>query len=473
VAIDENQVEKIVREVVNNLFVSSGTSSLKTPAALAVSQDGLFDKIDDAIKAAKDAQKKFIGMGKDIRFKIIGEVRKASLAEKERIARLTVEETKLGRVDDKIIKIEVAALYSPGPEVLEATTYSNEKGIITIEGAPFGVVGAIAPMTNPAPTIINNTISIISAGNSIVYLPHPSAHNVTIEMFKIVHKAIVDAGGPPNLITAAKQSKIENAATVFKSPDIDLLCVTGGPGIVRLAMKSGKRALGAGPGNPPVIVDDTANIDKAADDIVFGASFDNNILCNEEKICIAMRSVLDRLLEAFTRYKTVVLDREQAEKVTKVVVDEKGEIVKNYIGKDCDKILKDAGISVGSDIRLAVFVTEEDHPIVQHEQLMPILPIVVVDSFEEALGIAVRVEHDFKHTAVIHSNNIERITRFSQEINTSYVVVNGPSQAVAAEAYRGGTAWTIAGATGEGGADPRTFTRQRRLVVSDGMNFVR
>ena len=473
-AIDENQVERIVQEVVNKLFASSGTSTLKTPTATKPgTSDGLFDKIDDAIIAAKEAQKRFINMGRDIRFKIVAEIRKAALAEKEKLAGLAVEETKLGRVEDKIIKLEVAALYSPGPEVLKATTYSNEKGTVTVEGAPFGVIGAITPMTNPAPTIVNNTISMVSAGNSIVYLPHPAAHRVTLECFKIVHNAIVNAGGPPNLITAAKESKIENAASVFKSPDVDLLSVTGGPGIVRLAMKSGKRVLGAGPGNPPVVVDDTADIEKAADDIVFGASFDNNILCNEEKVCIVMRSVLDRLLEAFTRYKTVVLNEEQAAKVTGIIVDEKGEIVKNYIGKDCDKILKDAGINVDPDTRLAVFITSMDHPVVQHEQLMPVLPIVPVDSFEEAVSVALNVEHNFKHTAVIHSNNIKRITKFSQDINTTYVIINGPSQALAAEAYRGGTTWTIAGATGEGVTTPETFTRERRLVVSGGMNFVK
>ena len=471
-AIDESQVEKIVREVVNNLFTSAGTSTFKTGPVSTISSDGLFDSVEDAIKAAEAAQKKYVELGRDIRFKIVEAIRKASLEQNEKLAKMTVEETKLGRVEDKIKKNEVGALFTPGPEDLEIRTYSNEKGIVTIEGAPFGVIGAITPMTNPVPTIINNTICMISAGNAVVYLPHPSAHKCTLEIFKIVHSAIVAAGGPPNLITAAKQSKIENAAAVFKSPDIDLIVVTGGPGIVRLAMKSGKRVMGAGPGNPPVVVDDTADIEKAAADIVTGASFDNNILCNEEKICIVMSSVLDRLLAAFQKNKAVVLSEEQAQKVAATVVKD-GEIVKGYMGKDCDVILKAAGIAVDPSIRLAVFITGEDHPIVQHEQLMPVLPIVVVDSFDEAVGVAVRVEHDFKHTAIIHSNNIGRITKFAQAINTTFVVVNGPSQALAGEVYKGGTTWTIAGATGEGVTSPRTFVRERRLVVNGGMNFVK
>jgi len=472
VAIDNSQVEKIVREVVNNLFAASGTSTLKTSFVQATSAGGLFDRIDDAIMAAKAAQKKFVDMGKDARFSIVDNIKQASLAQKERLAVMAVEETKMGRVEDKIKKNEVSALLTPGPEDLEIRTYSNENGVITVEGAPFGVIGAITPMTNPVPTIINNTIAMISAGNAVVYLPHPGAHNCTIEIFRIVHDAIVGAGGPPNLITAAKISKIENAATVFKSPDIDLVVVTGGPGIVRLAMKSGKRVMGAGPGNPPVVVDDTADLLKAAADIVTGASFDNNLLCDEEKICIVLRSVLDGLLSAFSKSNAVVLNDEQAQRVANVVVKD-GEIVKGYMGKDCDIILKEAGITVDPATRLAVFMAKEDHPIVQHEQLMPVLPIVAVDSFDEAVNVALRVEHNFKHTSIIHSNNIERITKFAQVLNTTYVVVNGPSQALAGELYRGGTSWTIAGATGEGGTSPRTFTRERRLVVSGGMNFVR
>jgi propionaldehyde dehydrogenase len=472
VAIDESQIEKIVREVVNNLLASSGTSTLKAKPVSQEAVDGLFDRIEDAITAAKKAQAKFIDMGREIRFKTVDAIRKASLADNERLARMAVEETKLGRVEDKMKKNEVAALFTPGPEDVEIKTFSDEKGIVTVQGAPFGVIAAITPMTNPVPTIINNTICMISAGNSVVFLPHPSAHNVNLEIFKIVHRAIVYSGGPPNLITAAKQSKIENTSVVFKSPDIDLLVVTGGPGIVRLSMKSGKRAIGAGPGNPPVIVDDTADIEKAAADIAFGASFDNNILCNEEKICIVMRSVLEKLLAAFSRNNTVVLSDEQAQRVTNLVVKE-GEIVKSYIGKNCDIILKDAGINVDPNIRLAVFITKEDHPIVQHEQLMPVLPIIVVDRFDEAINVAVRVEHGFRHTAMIHSNDIGRITKFGQAINTTAFVVNGPSQSVAADVFKGGTAWTVAGATGEGNANPSTFTRQRRVIVNNAMNFVR
>ncbi len=471
-AVDESQVEQIVREVVNNLFASVGTSTLKTVPVSSSTGDGIFESIEDAIKAAKDAQKKYVELGRDIRFKIVDAIRQAALANKERLAKMGVEETKMGRYEDKIVKNEIAALFTPGPEYLEITTYSNEKGVVTIEGAPFGVIGAISPMTNPVPTIINNTICMISAGNSVVYLPHPSAHNVTLDIFRIVHNAIVSAGGPPNLITAAKQSKIENAASVFKSPDISLIVVTGGPGVVRLAMKSGKRVMGAGPGNPPVIVDDTANVEKAAADIIFGASFDNNILCNEEKICITTRNVIDKLLAAFSRSNAVVLNEEQAAKVVNLVVKE-GEIVKSYMGKNCDVILRDAGITVDPSTRLAVFVAGEDHPMVQHEQLMPVLPVVVVDTFEEAVNVAVRVEHNFKHTSVIHSNNIDRITRFAQTINTTFTVVNGPSSALAAEAYKGGTTWTIAGATGEGVTTPRSFVRERRLVINGGMNFVK
>lgn len=469
--VDKSQVEQIVREVVGNLFASGKMTPPSSPLPSA-GANGLFSSIEDAIKAAKVAQRTYAGLGRDIRYKIVDAIRKASLANKERLAKLTVEETKLGRVEDKIKKNEVAALYTPGPEYLEIKTYSDDTGIVQIQGAPFGVIGAITPMTNPVPTIINNTICMISAGNAIVYLPHPSAHNCTLEIFKIVHEAIVASGGPANLITAASQSKIENAASVFKSPDIDLIVVTGGPGIVRLAMKSGKRVLGAGPGNPPVVVDDTADTAKAARDIIEGASFDNNILCNEEKVCIVQRAALASLLEGFKSAGAAVLDSAQAQKVVDIVVKD-GEIVKSYMGKDCNLILRDAGIEVSASTRLAVFVANLDHPMVIHEQLMPVLPIVAVESFNDAMSAAISVEHNFKHTAVIHSNNIERITKFAQAIGTTFTIVNGPSQALAGNIYKGGTTWTIAGATGEGVTTPASFTRERRLVINGGMNFVK
>jgi len=459
VAIDENQIEKIVRGVVENLLSSSDATSLKVSTILT-SEDGLFEDINDAIAAAKIAQKKLVDLGREARFKIIESIRKASLASKE-------------RYEDKILKNEVAALRSPGPEDLEVKSYSGDTGTITIERAPFGVIAAINPMTNPTACVINSAIVMISGGNGIVFLPHPSAHNCTVETIKVVHKAIVDAGGPANLVTAARQSKIENVQKVFKSDDVNMIVATGGPGIVRLSLKSGKKVIGAGPGNPPVIVDDTCDIEKAARDIEAGASFDNNILCNEEKVIICMKGVVEKLLSAFAKNRTVVLNSEQARKVTNLVV-KNGEIDKRYMGKDVSIILGDAGINVDSNKRLAVFVADsQSHPLVHHEQLMPVIPVLVVDSFEQAVDVACNVEHGFGHTALIHSKNMDRITMFGQAIGTTTLIVNGPSQAMAADVNQGGTAWTIAGPTGEGCTTPRAFTRERRLVISGSMNFVK
>jgi len=289
----------------------------------------------------------------------------------------------------------------------------------------------------------------------------------------LIHRAIVDAGGPANLITAAKESKIGNASKIFKNDDVNMVVTTGGPAIVKLSLKSGKKVIGAGPGNPPVIVDDTADIEKSAAEITEGASFDNNILCNEEKVIVCMRSVLDRLLAAFGRNKAIVLNPEQTDKVTSLVV-KNGEINKEYMGKDASIILGDAGVNVEPDIRLAVFVaSDESCPLVQHEQLMPVLPIVVADTFEQAIEVAVRVEHDFKHTALIHSNNLDRITKFAQAIGTTTLIVNGRSSSMGVDLRKGGTSWTIAGETGEGCTTPSSFTRERRLIVNNSMNFVK
>ncbi|MGM0366438.1 MAG: aldehyde dehydrogenase [Actinomycetota bacterium] len=471
-AIDEKTVEKIVRSVIENLPGSTNASSLKS-SSVATSADGLFDNIDDAIKAAKVAQQKLAAMGKDVRYRIVDSIRRECRKHIDRFARLTVDETKMGNYQDKRDKVRVAIDWTVGPEELEVKTFSSENGTQGFEMAPWGVIGAITPMTNPTPMIINNSIIMISAGNGVVFLPHPAANQCTLESFKVTHKAIVDAGGPPNLITATREAKIQNVSNVFKSPDIDMICATGGPQIVELSMKSGKKAIGAGPGNPPVVVDDTADIEYAASEIAFGAAFDNNILCNDEKVIILLRSIADRFLSAISKNNTVVLNPDQAARITDLVVKD-GEIVKELMGKDCPVLLEKAGISADSSAKLAVFVADsESHPLVQHEQLMPVVPILIADTFEQAVDIACRVEHGFKHTAMVHSRDLEKITYFGQRINTTNYIVNGASQRSAGTIPEGGTSWTLAGATGEGHTAPSTFTRQRKITMYRSMNFVK
>ena len=471
-AIDENQIEEIVRGVVDNLVTTSWPSAFKASPGVS-SGNSIFEKIGDAIDAAKDAQPKLVALGREKRFRIISNIRKRCLENADKFARMTTDETAIGRYEDKLIKNQVAINFSPGPEDLDIKTFSDDTSSITIDRAPYGLIAAITPMTNPTPGIINNAITMISAGNSIVFLPHPQAHKCSLEAVKVINDAIVEAGGLVNLVTAAADSKVENVSSVFKSEKVDMIAATGGPGIVRLSMKSGKKVIGAGPGNPPVIVDETADIERAAVEIMNGASFDNNILCNEEKVCISIRSISDKLLSAFSRNNTLVLSKEQSDKVVDLVVKE-GEINRNYIGKDAVKILADAGINCDSSVRLAVFVADsEDHPIIQHEQLMPVLPILLVDNFEKAMEVALRCEHGFGHTAMVHSKDIDRITRFGQIIGTTNYIVNARSQAMAAPNEKGGTSWTIAGATGEGNTTPRSFTKQRVMYVAGAMNFVK
>jgi propionaldehyde dehydrogenase len=475
VNIDEKLIEQIVRNVVNNI-VSPSSAGSAGQAQQQPAGGPLFDTIEEAIASAKIAQKQWVEGGKDIRFGVVENIRKAALANAEKWAKAAVAETGMGRVEDKIIKNIVAAERSLGPEDLEIKSFSrccNDNGSLTVDMAPYGVIAAITPMTNPAPMVINNTIIMISAGNSVVYLPHPSAIKVTLDSLLVVHDAIVAAGGPRNLITSTKTPNIDNAKIAMSHKDVNLICATGGPAIVDIAMRSGKKVLGAGPGNPPAVVDDTADIARAAREIIHGASFDNNILCNEEKILICMRAVADKLISELGKGNCYMLNNDEAQRVTNLVV-KNGEIDKKLMGKDCAVILKQAGINVRDDLRLAVFVTNDEmHPLVQHEQLMPVLPMLIVDTFEEAVRMACRVEHNFKHTAMIHSTNIERITYFAQEINTTTVQVNGSSQRSGGDLNNGGTSWTIAGATGEGCTTPRSFTRQRRLSIYGSMNFVK
>ncbi len=471
-AIDEKTVESIVRSVIENLPGSSAASSLKS-TSVATSADGLFENIDQAIEAAKEAQQQLMRMGKDMRYRIVDSIRRECRKHIDRFAKITVEETKMGNYQDKRLKVRVAIDWTLGPEELEVKTFSSHNGTQSFERAPYGVIGAIIPMTNPAPTIINNSITMISAGNAVVFLPHPASSQCTLEAFKAIHKGILDAGGPPNLIAATREAKIQNVSRIFKSPDINMISTTGGPQIVELSMKSGKRAIGAGPGNPPVIVDDTADLENAASEIAFGAAFDNNILCNDEKVIILLRSIADSFLSAISKNNTMVLSSDQAAKITDLLIKD-GEIVKEFMGKDCPLILEKAGISFDNSAKLAVFVADsESHPLVQHEQMLPVVPILLADTFEQAVDIACRVEHGFMHTAMVHSRNVDRITYFGQRINTLNLIVNGASQRSAGTIAEGGTSWTLSGATGEGHTVPSTFTRQRKVTMYKSMNFVK
>jgi propionaldehyde dehydrogenase len=238
-------------------------------------------------------------------------------------------------------------------------------------------------------------------------------------------------------------------------------------------LSSGKKAIGAGAGNPPVIVDDTADIAKAAKDIVAGASFDNNLPCIAEKECFAFNNIADELISNMTKNGAYLIKGKDVDRLRDVCLVQKNgkwDINKDWVGRDASLFLKAIGIE--ADARLVICETDFNHPFVQVEMMMPVLPIVRVDNIDEAIELACKAEHGNRHSAHIHSKNVDRLTAFARAVETTIFVKNAPSYAGIGAGGEGHTTFTIAGPTGEGLTSARSFTRQRRCVMADGLHIV-
>jgi len=441
-------------------------------------QDGIYPDIDAAVQAARVAFRRLNAMSMEIRKRIVQAMRDVSLENATLWARMAYEETHLGRPDDKVKKNILVATKTPGPEVLEPTAWSGDNGLTLVERAPYGVVAAITPVTNPTSTIINNAIGIISAGNAVVFNVHPNAKRTNSYQIQELNRAIVAAGGPADLLTACAEPTIETAQQLMRHPGVRLLLVTGGPGVVREAMSSGKRAICAGPGNPPVVVDETADIEKAGREIVFGASFDNNIICVDEKEIFVVADVADRLKQAMLANGAVELPSYRLRALENVIFEETrgprkpGVIRKRWIGQNAGDILAEIGIRAGPEVRLVLVEVPVDHPLVWTEQLLPVMPLVRVRHADEGIDLAVEAEHGFGHTASMWSRNLDNLSRMAREINCSIFVKNGPNLAGLGYGGEGFTSFSIASPTGEGLTNAVTFTRLRRCTLVDHFRIV-
>ena len=440
--------------------------------------DGVFASIGEAVQAATRAYASYQKIGLQGRKTIVAAVRAAMLESAERLAEMAVSETGLGRVADKIVKNRLVSNKTPGPEDLELEAVTGDEGMMVTEFAPFGVVAAITPTTNPTSTIINNTIAIVSAGNAVVFNVHPNAKRVSAENVRLINRAIVAAGGPENLLTCIPEPTIDSAKELMHHPDVRLLLVTGGPGVVREALKTDKRAVTAGPGNPPTVVDQTADVEKAGRDIVAGASFDNNLVCTDEKTTIVVDSVADRLVRSMGQHGAYILKEHELRRLERVIFAElgppnkPGQINPGWIGKDATLLLRELGIRADGDIRLVVAEVPREHSLVWTEQMMPVMPVVRVSSVEQAIDLAVRSEHGFRHSASIHSTNIETITRMARVMNCSIFVANGPNFSGLGQGGEGFSSFSIASPTGDGLTRPRTFSRERRVTVVGALRIV-
>jgi acyl-CoA reductase-like NAD-dependent aldehyde dehydrogenase len=474
----ETAVRELVAQVLRGLDGKLAAGGAVPGGAEQPSGAGVFPDTDSAVRAARKAHAELAAAGLETRKRMVAALREAVLSNLDTLARMAVEETGMGRIADKVVKNRVAAEKTPGPEDLESASFSDDNGLTVVERAPYGVIGSITPSTNPTETVINNGIGMVSGGNSVVFNPHPSAKAVSRYVVSLLNEAMIKAGGPPNVLCTVAEPTIGSAQALFDHPGVNLLVVTGGPAVVKTAMKSAKKTIAAGPGNPPCVVDETADLAKAGRDIVAGAGFDNNIICIDEKEIIAVASIADQLLVELARNGAYILTREQAEKVTRLVVAEpggpgrEGAPHKAYVGKDASVIGRAAGIDVPSSARILLFEAERLHPLVWTEQLMPVIPLVRVGSVTEAIDLAVECEHGFRHTAVMHSRNVDALSRMARAMNCSLFVKNGSAFNGLGCGGAGFSSWTIASPTGEGLTRARTFTRERRCALIGAFRIV-
>jgi len=433
---------------------------------------GIFPTMDEAIDAACKAQNILQNdYSIEEREELIKAMRNEISMHVDKISRMAYEESGMGRIEDKIIKNNLAINKTPGTEDLRTEAKSGKKGLTILEEAPFGVICAITPVTNPSETIICNSIGMIAACNTVVFNGHPRAKKTSTYVIKVLNQSIIEAGGPANLLTAVAEPTIQTVESCMADDRISMIVATGGPGVVKAALSSGKKAIGAGAGNPPVLVDDTVDLKRAASDIIKGASFDNNLPCTSEKVIVALDSVADELIKHMIDDNAQLID--DTVSLEKIILNDDGSINKDLVGKNAAYILRKAGIKPKcEDLRLVIVDVELDHPFVQEEQLMPVIPLVRAKNFEEAMEIGVQVEHGNRHTAVIHSKNVDNLTAFAKKIETTIYVKNAPSYAGIGAGGEGHTTFTIAGPTGEGLTSARTFTRKRRCVLVDGFSII-
>ena len=484
--LSESEIRSIIDRVKGRVaaaeFAKRAGPAIAASDDLALSRvelgDGIHGTIDEAVRAARQAFTTYRVMGLESRKTIVDSVRSAMLREGERLAYMAAEETGIGRAEDKVVKNRLVTTKTPGPEDLEPHVVTGDAGMMITEYAPYGVIASITPTTNPTSTIINNSISIVSAGNAAVFNVHPNAALVSVENIKLLNRAIMSAGGPPDLITATPQPSLESAREVMHHPDVRVLLVTGGPGVVKEALKTSKKAITAGPGNPPAVVDQTADVDAAGRDIVLGASFDNNVICTDEKTTIVVDTVADRLVQAMVANGAYRLKEHELRRLERVIFREMGPANKpgminpELIGKSAARILSEVGITVDDDVRLVVAEVPRDHNLVWTEQMMPVMPVVRVHNVDDAIDLAVKSEHGFRHTASIHSTNVDCITRMARAMNCSIFVANGPNYSGLGEGGEGFTSFSIASPTGEGLTRPRHFSRVRRISVVGALRIV-
>ena len=455
----DSQIKSIVGEVMARMQLQTEVTGMH----------GVFADMNTAIEKAKEAQKVVRMMSMDQRERIISRIRTKIKDNAETLARMGVDETGMGNVGDKILKHLLVAEKTPGTEDIQTTAWSGDRGLTLVEMGPFGVIGAITPCTNPSETVLCNTMGMLAGGNTVVFNPHPQAIKTSIYAVNLLNEASLECGGPDNIACTVEKPTLASSDIMMKHKDIPLLVATGGPGVVTAVLSSGKRGIGAGAGNPPALVDETADIRKAAEDIINGCTFDNNLPCIAEKEVVAVDSVVSELMHyMISEQGCYHASSEEVKKLEQTVLTPKG-LNRDCVGKDAKTLLGMIGVTVPDNIRCIIFEGEKEDKLISEELMMPILGIVRAKDFEDAVEKAVWLEHGNRHSAHIHSKNVDHITTYAKAIDTAILVKNAPSYAALGFGGEGYCTFTIASRTGEGLTSASTFTKKRRCVMSDSL----
>ena len=482
---DPGRIDSIVRRVMDRLEREGYAPPVHdvgpVPRAARVtsrSPGPIFETVDEACTAARHAFLDLSECSLETRDGMIAALRRAVETHADEFAAAAVRETGMGRVDDKIKKNLLVGRKTPGTEDLVPVAKSGDHGLTLEERAPYGVVLAVTPSTNPTETIICNGIGMVAGGNTVVFAPHPGAREVSQRAIVVLEAAMREAGGPPNVFTAVADPSIDATQAMMRHPQVRLLVVTGGGAVVKEAMSVGKRAISAGPGNPPVVVDGTADLERAARGIVAGASFDNNIICTDEKEVVAVERIAPELMRLLGEAGAYELKGAELDAVRRSTLAEErgggrpGVVRRELIGKDAARILEAAGIAGPRDPRLLVAAVDADHPFLWTEMMMPVVGICRMPDVDAAIDFAKEVEGGNRHTAGMYSRNIDKLSRMARVIDCSIFVKNGPHYSGLGEGGEGFTSFTIASPTGEGMTSARSFTRFRRCALIDSFRIV-
>ena len=464
--------DRIVRRLEGN---TAGKKPLSRPVETG---HGVFADVRSAVAAAMQAQNELSSGGLALREKTVEAIRQCSHRNAEAFSISAVEESGMGRVEDKIRKNILSGHSTPGVEDIRPNVFTGDKGLTLVERAPWGLIGAIIPCTNSTETIINNSIGMLAAGNSVIFSPHPITGETSKFCVQEINRAMLAAGCPQNLVVTVQNPSIETAQEIMRNEDIRLLVVTGGTAVVNMAMKLGKKVIAAGPGNPPAIVDETANLSNAARDLVAGHSFDNNIICICEKELIVVDSIYNKFKEELLKQPVMALNKNQTQRLTDKVLEiqgnkkEEGRPSREFVGRNASFLLKSIGLNGCDKLRTLLAEVDKDHPLAWTEQLMPVLPMIKAKNFEEALELGLAYEKNNRHTATMFSMNIDRLSRAALAFNCSLFVKNGPSYAGLGFGGEGFASFTIATPTGEGLTSARNFTRERRCALVNYFRIV-